>query len=128
MESTDSSEQSSTSNVMQVKDTLADLTAEAVYDYFSQKAGNMREIVESFEVMKEKLGLAKKSGIDVYRGLKMTLGAQGTKAWKARDVLNLLDKRANQKEYMQQVSEGEKWACLMICCEQGSTKIRLPGV
>ena len=91
------------SNLIQVKESLADMTVEAVYDFFSLKASSVRDIVESFEVLKEKLGLARKQGLEVYRGLKMTLGAQGTKAWKARDVLNMLDKRANQKEYMQQV-------------------------
>ena len=91
------------SNLIQVKESLADMTVEAVYDFFSLKASSVPDIVESFEVLKEKLGLARKQGLEVYRGLKMTLGAQGTKAWKARDVLNMLDKRANQKEYMQQV-------------------------
>ena len=94
------------------------MTAESVYDYFSQKAGNTREIMESFEVMKEKLGLARKTGLEVYRGLRMSLGAQNTKAWKAREVLNMLDKRANQKEYMQQVGGcgwRKEWVGRWVC-------------
>jgi len=107
MDSTDSSERNSSGNnsgnLIQVKETLADMTVESVYEYFSHKAGNVWEIMESFEVMREKLGLSRKNGLEVYRGFKMTLGAQGTKAWKAREVLNMLDKRANLKEYMHQV-------------------------
>ena len=109
MDLTDSSDRSSNANNnMDIKEHLADMPVESIYDYFSQKASNMREVVESFDVMKAKLGFSQKRGLDLYRGLKMTLGAQGTKVWKARDVLNMLEKRANQKEYMQQVRGGRE--------------------
>lgn len=86
-----------------IKELLADSSEEKVYEYFSQTAWNLREVVESFDVLKERLGLGNKYGLDLYRGLRLTLGAPNCKAWKARDMMNLLDKRANQKEYMQQV-------------------------
>ena len=108
MDSTDSSERSSSTiiaeNAVNLKEQLSDLPEEKIYEYFAQTAWNLQETVESFEVLKEKLGLAKKVGLDLYKGLKMTLGSQNTKVWKARDMMNLLEKRANQKEYMQQVS------------------------
>ena len=108
MDLTNSSERSnSTSCNTDIKEHLADLPLESVYDYFAQKASNMREVVESFEVMKEKVGLSQKQGLELYRGLRTSLGAQGSKVWKARDVLNMLEKRASQKEYMQQVWSGE---------------------
>ena len=102
MESTDSSKLNS--NVSSIKELLADFSEEKVYEYFSLNAWNMKEVVESFEVLKEKLGLAKKYGLDLYRGLRMTLGSPSSKAWKARDMLKLLEKRATQSEYMQQVT------------------------
>ena len=107
MDSTDSSERSSSTiiaeNALNLKEQLTDLSEDKIYEYFSQTAWNMQEIVESFEVLKERLGLSKKIGLDLYRGLKMTLGSPNSKVWKARDMMNLLEKRANQKEYMQQV-------------------------
>lgn len=109
MESTDSSgrvSSTNTENAASVKELLADSSEEKVYEYFCQTAWNLREVVESFDVLKERLGLEEKCGLDLYRGLRLTLGAPNSKTWKARDMLNLLDKRANQKEYMQQVREG----------------------
>ncbi len=79
----------------------SDATDEKVYKYSIY--------FSLLEVLKERFGLTKRHGLDLYRGLRSTLGAQNSKTWKARDMLNLLEKRANQKEYMQQVSlcEGE---------------------
>ncbi len=131
MESTDSSERSSSTvmpeNAVNLKEQLADLSEDKLYEYFSQTAWNMQEIVETFEVLKEKLGLSKKVGLDLYRGLKMTLGSSNSKVWKARDMMNLLEKRANQKEYMQQVGVavwlegvgGARWVWRFSCEGRG---------
>lgn len=128
MESADSSDRScsTTGGNTDIKEHLADLPIESVYEYFAQKASNMREVVESFDVMKEKLGLTRKQGLDVYRGLRMTLGAQGTKVWKARDVLNMIEKRANQKDYMQQVRM-EK-SCVVDSSERVKVIIEVGGL
>ena len=77
---------------------LEALSVEKLYEIFSQ-ANYMSTIMDAFEALKSKLGLQKLEGLDLYRGLKLKLGTQ--KTWKARDVFQLLEKRANQKEYMQ---------------------------
>ena len=106
MDSTDSSQSNSTpvQNSANLKEQLSSYSDEKLYEYFAQTAWNLREVVDSFEVIKERYGLTKKQGLELYRGLRATLGCQGAKTWKARDVLNMLEKRANQKEYAQQVS------------------------
>ena len=91
--------------------TLAELPIDKLYEVFSQQAWDLPEVVVSFDALKEKLGL-KSEGLELYQQLKVTLGAQNSKAWKARDVLNQLEKRANQKEYMHQVG----WSvCVCVC-------------
>ena len=84
MEAVDSCPPNMTDNITNVKELLADASEEKIYEYFSLTAWDAKEILESFEVLKDKLGLAKKSGLDLYRGLKITLGSQNGKAWKAR--------------------------------------------
>lgn len=101
MDSTDSSRK--TENFADVKDRLAGASEEKIYEYFSLQAWDLKEVVDSFECLKEKFGLSKKSGLEVYRGFRSTLGSSGSKVWKAKNVLDMLEKRAAQKEYMQQV-------------------------
>ena len=51
-------------------------------------------------MLKRKLKVEKLHGLELYKQLKAGLA----KVWKAKDLLSLLDKRANQKEYVGQVS------------------------
>ena len=79
---------------------LDKLSIEELYDTFSLKSWDLPEVVDSFVTVKNKLKLEKLDGLELYKELKSVL----SKVWKAKDVLSLLDKRANQKEYMGQVS------------------------
>jgi len=89
------------SAVVQANLILNDLPLEKLYEFFSQS--NKREdIVRSFQVLKSRLNLNSLHGLDLYKALKDKLGTQ--KTWKARDVFQLLEKRANQKEYLQQTA------------------------
>lgn len=81
---------------------LDDQSLEELYDTFSLKAWDLPQVTESFEMLKRKLKLEKLHGLELYKELKSALG----KVWKAKEVLSLLDRRANQKEYMGQVSIG----------------------
>ena len=81
---------------------LDEQSVEELYDTFSLQAYDLPQIMESFQMLKRKLKVEKLHGLELYKELKAVLGA----VWKAKDVLSLLDKRANQKEYMGQVSEG----------------------
>ena len=75
-------------------------SVEELYDAFSLKSLDLPEVVDSFVTLKNKLKLEKLHGLELYKELKSVLST----VWKAKDVLSLLDKRANQKEYMGQVS------------------------
>ena len=76
-----------------------DVPMEKTYEYFAH-ATSLLGIVRAFDALKAKLGLAGVQGIALFRALKTKLSSQ--KTWKARDVLQMLDKRANQPEFMQQ--------------------------
>ena len=89
------------SAVVQANLILNDLPLEKLYEVFSQ-SNNREDVVRSFQVLKSRLSLNNLHGLDLYRALKEKLGTQ--KTWKARDVFQLLEKRANQKEYMQQTA------------------------
>ena len=78
---------------------LDEQSLEELYDVFSLKAWDLPQIMESFEMLKRKLKLEKLYGFELYKELKSIL----SKVWKAKDLFTLLDKRANQKEYMGQV-------------------------
>ncbi len=65
-------------------------------------AEELSKILDVFEGLKERLDLSTLTGLPLFEALKLKLGTQ--KTWKARDVLDLLDKRAKQKEFMGQVS------------------------
>lgn len=80
---------------------LDELPVEKLFEFFSQ-ANDLTAIMHSFDVLKAKLGLSKRHSLELFQGLKLKLGTQ--KTWKARDVLQLLEKRANQKEYMHQTA------------------------
>ena len=76
-----------------------ELPLEKIYEYFAH-ATHLVGIVRAFEALKTKLGLDGVHGLRLFRSLKEKLSSQ--KTWKARDVLQMLDKRANQQEYMRQ--------------------------
>ena len=76
-----------------------EMPIEKLYEYYSC-ASDLAEILRSFEALKRNLGLTTLHGLDLFRGLKLRLSTQRT--WKARDVLAMLDKRADQKEFMGQ--------------------------
>ena len=76
-----------------------ELPVEKIYEYFAH-ATSVLGIVRAFDALKAKLGLDGVQGIGLFRALKTKLCTQ--KTWKARDALQLLDKRANQAEFMQQ--------------------------
>lgn len=80
---------------------LDELPVEKLYEYFAQSS-SLLGVVRTFEALKEKLGLAGLQGIRLFRALKEKLSSQ--KTWKAKEVLKMLDKRANQKEFMQQTA------------------------
>ena len=75
-------------------------SVEQLYDMFSLKSWDLPDVVDSFLTLKNKLNVEKLHGLELYKELKSLL----SKVWKAKDVLCLLDKKANQKEYMGQVS------------------------
>ena len=75
-------------------------SVDELYDIFSLQSWDLPQIMESFSMLKRKLKVEKLHGLDLYKELKAGLG----KVWKAKDLLSLLDKRANQKEYLGQVS------------------------
>ena len=77
-----------------------ELPLDKVWENFVS-ADNLLNVLQTFEVLKHRLGVSKLYGLKLFQALKLKLGTQ--KTWKARDVLNLLDKRANQREFMQQV-------------------------
>ena len=64
-------------------------------------AENLLEVLEKFEILKQRLELGTLCGLTLFEALKLKLGTQ--KTWKAKEVLDLLDKRAKQKEFMSQV-------------------------
>ena len=78
-----------------------DVPLEKLYECFSQSK-NGEDIIRSFKNLKSRLKLNSLHGLDLYKALKEKLGTQ--KTWKAREVFQLLEKRANQKEYMQQTA------------------------
>ena len=78
-----------------------ELPVEKLYEHFTQ-ANDLPYVVRSFDALKTKLELNGLEGIALFRALQLKLGTQ--KMWKARDVLRMLDKRANQQEYMQQTA------------------------
>ena len=98
MNGTDNSELSTDENII-----LDELPIDKLYENFSLQASDLCDVMDSFEVLKRKLDIEKLHGLELYRELKAKLGARNSKAWKAREVLNMLEKRANQKEYMEQV-------------------------
>lgn len=63
-----------------------------LFTFFSEKAWDVSPIVQSFEALKEKLGLRGMSGIDLYAGLKSKLTQ-----WKAKTLWELLDKKVKEK-------------------------------
>lgn len=80
---------------------LDELPVEKIYEYFTQ-ASDLPYVMNTFKALKRKLELQGLEGIALFRALQLKLGTQ--KTWKARDVLQMLDKRANQQEYMQQTA------------------------
>lgn len=65
-------------------------------------ADDFLDVLGVFETLKLRLGVSNFHGFNLFQALKLKLGTQ--KTWKAKDVLDLLNKRANQREFMQQVS------------------------
>ena len=63
-----------------------------LFTFFSEKAWDVLPIVQSFETLKEKLGLRGISGIDLYVALKSKLTH-----WKANTLWELLDKKVREK-------------------------------
>lgn len=98
MNGTDNSELSTDENIIQ-----DELSIDKIYENFSLQASDLREVMDTFDALKRKLDIEKLYGLELYRELKAKLGARNSKTWKAREVLNMLEKRANQKEYMEQV-------------------------
>ena len=76
-----------------------ELTVEKTYEYFAH-ATTLPSVLRAFEVLKSKVGVSEFEGLALFRALKEKLCTQ--KTWKARDLFQLLEKRANQKEYMGQ--------------------------
>ena len=72
---------------------------EEIYDSFSLKAWDLPQVMTSFESLKRSLKLDKLCGLRLYKELKPAL----SNVWKAKEVLSLLDRRAQQKEYLGQV-------------------------
>ncbi len=79
---------------------MAEQPVEELYDTFSLRSWDLPQVVESFSMLKRKLKVEKLYGLDLYKQLKVGLA----KVWKAKDLFSLLDRRANQKEYIGQVS------------------------
>lgn len=63
----------------------------ALFDFF-MSCNVMKDILESFERLKLVLGLAGRTRLELYRGLKASL-----RSWKCTSLWTELDKRANQK-------------------------------
>lgn len=79
---------------------MAEQPVEELYDIFSLQSWDLPQVVESFSMLKRKLKVEKLYGLDLYKQLKAGLA----KVWKAEDLFRLLDRRANQNEYIGQVS------------------------
>ena len=80
-----------------------ELSVDKLYENFSLHASDCPEVMDVFDMLKRKLDVENLYGLELYRQLKAKLGARNSKTWKAREVLNMLEKRANQKEYLEQV-------------------------
>ena len=66
-------------------------------------AEDLPAVLEKFDNLKQRLELSTTlCGLKLFEALKLKLGTQ--KTWKAKEVLDLLEKRAKQKEFMSQVS------------------------
>ena len=79
---------------------MAEQPVEELYDRFSLQSCDLSQVVESFSMLKRRLKVEKLYGLDLYKQLKAGLA----KVWKAKDLFSLLDRRANQNEYIGQVS------------------------
>ena len=79
---------------------MAEQPVEELYDIFSLQSCDLPQVVESFSMLKRRLKVEKLYGLDLYKQLKAGLA----KVWKAKDLFSLLDRRANQNEYIGQVS------------------------
>lgn len=77
-------------------------------------AEDFLDILNQFDSLKHRLELTTLSGLALFEALKLKLGTQRT--WKARDVLNLLDKRARQQEFIGQVSTVAAYSLLKCLC------------
>lgn len=75
-------------------------SVEELYDIFSLRSWDLPQVVESFSMLKRKLKVEKLYGLDLYKQLKAGLA----KVWKAKELFSLLDRRANQNEYIGQVN------------------------
>ncbi len=64
-------------------------------------AESFLDILNKFETLKQRLDISTLTGMPLFEAFKLKLCTQ--KTWKARDVLNLLDSRAKQKAFMNQV-------------------------
>ena len=73
-----------------------DLPLEKIYELFA----SLRGVQRAFGALKSRLGADGLEGMALFRYLKEKLSSQ--KTWKARDVVQLLEKRANQNVYLQQ--------------------------
>ena len=83
-----------------------DIPLEKLYELFAH-ATHLRGVMRAFEALKSRLELNGLEGMALFRSLKEKMSSQ--KTWKARDLLQLLSKRANQSMYMQQkAAEGVK--------------------
>ena len=76
-----------------------DLPLEKIYELFAH-ASSLRGVQRAFGALKSRLGADWLEGMALFRFLKEKLSSQ--KTWKARDVVQLLEKRANQNVYLQQ--------------------------
>lgn len=91
-----------------------ELSIDKLYENFSLQACDLPEVMDTFQALKTKLDVENMYGLELYRELKAKLGARNSKTWKAREVLNMLEKRANQKEYLDQVRA--RFEVVLKCC------------
>lgn len=62
-----------------------------IFTYFTEKAWDVPQIIGSFSLLKEKLGIDKEAyGVSLYHSLKSKLTH-----WKAKTLWELLDKKVN---------------------------------
>ncbi|XP_003392018.2 PREDICTED: protein-methionine sulfoxide oxidase MICAL2-like, partial [Amphimedon queenslandica] len=82
-----------------------------IFTYFTEKAWDVPQIIGSFSLLKDKLGIDKEAyGVSLYHSLKSKLTH-----WKAKTLWELLDKKVQLNEYKNQKACQGTSVCVVGC-------------